>query len=205
MTCVENCCIIFTKAEATRVFHPHDDALVMSFCMSNMTMHRMLVDNRSSVNFMFREAFNQLAMNSTHMKPTSTPLTSFTGMPIMPMGCVTLHVSMGKLSTGITHEFDFRVVDQPALYSAIIKRSTLNCFREVLLTYHQLMKFLTSGGVGRIRGDQGDSKSCCATMVIRSSQPDHSFMMVLGIKGNRGLSLWKNCWTLSFSLVMLHE
>lgn len=74
-------------------------------------MRRMLVDNGSLINIIFREAFNQLTMNSTHMKPVSTPLTGFIGIPIMPMGFVTLHISMGESPTRVTHELDFLVVD----------------------------------------------------------------------------------------------
>lgn len=61
---VDDCCITFIEVETRRVAHPHDDALVISLCVSNMTICRILVDNGSTVNIIFKEAFDQLVVGS---------------------------------------------------------------------------------------------------------------------------------------------
>ena len=53
-----------------------------------------------------------------------------------------------------TLRLTFLVVKVPSSYNAILGRLGLNAFRAVVLTYHLLVKFLTSYGINEIREDQ---------------------------------------------------
>ena len=47
----------FSKEDARRLHHLHDDALVVSIRMEDYNMHRVLVDNGSSVDILYYLAF----------------------------------------------------------------------------------------------------------------------------------------------------
>ncbi|PSS08292.1 Sensory neuron membrane protein, partial [Actinidia chinensis var. chinensis] len=49
---------------------------------------------------------------------------------------------------------DFIVVDCPSPYNAIIGQPTLGKIKAITSTYHLMMKFFTSTGIGDVRGDQ---------------------------------------------------
>ena len=53
-----------------------------------------------------------------------------------------------------TLRLTFLVVKVPSAYNAILRRLGLNAFRSMVLTYHLLVKFLTSYGINEIREDQ---------------------------------------------------
>ena len=44
--------IRFTKEDAQRLYHPHDDALVVSIRVGDYNTHQVLVDNGSSVDIL---------------------------------------------------------------------------------------------------------------------------------------------------------
>ena len=49
--------ITFTDADAERVHHPHDDAIVIILLIADYTTRRVLVDNGSSADILYYPAF----------------------------------------------------------------------------------------------------------------------------------------------------
>ena len=49
--------ITFTDADAERVHHPYDDAIVITLLIADYTTRRVLVDNESSVDILYYSAF----------------------------------------------------------------------------------------------------------------------------------------------------
>ena len=47
----------FSEEDARRLYHPHDDALVVSIRVEDYNVHQMLVDNGSSVDILYCPAF----------------------------------------------------------------------------------------------------------------------------------------------------
>ena len=47
----------FSEEDVRRLHHPHDDALVVSVCVGNYNVHRMLVDKSSSTDILYYPAF----------------------------------------------------------------------------------------------------------------------------------------------------
>lgn len=56
----------------------------------------------------------------------------------------------------------FLVLGTPSVYNIILTRPTLNALRVVISSYHLLMKFFVTEGVGKIRGDQYEARKCLA-------------------------------------------
>ena len=54
--------ITFTDADAERVHHPHDDAIVITLLIANYMTRKVLVDNGSSVDILCYPAFQQMRL-----------------------------------------------------------------------------------------------------------------------------------------------
>ena len=57
MALVDNPIIGFLEEDARRLYHPHDDALVVSIRVGDYNTHRVLVDNGSFTNILYYLAF----------------------------------------------------------------------------------------------------------------------------------------------------
>ena len=57
MALVDNPIIGFSEEDAQRLYHPHDDALVVSIRVGDYNTHRVLVDNGSFTNILYYLAF----------------------------------------------------------------------------------------------------------------------------------------------------
>ena len=53
----------FSEEDARRLHHPHDDALVVRMRVGDYNMHRVLVDNSSSVDILYYPAFQQMRID----------------------------------------------------------------------------------------------------------------------------------------------
>ena len=54
---VDNLIIGFSKEDARRLHHPHDDALIVSIQIEDYNTHWVLVDNGSSANILYYPVF----------------------------------------------------------------------------------------------------------------------------------------------------
>lgn len=60
MVRIDNPVIRFTKENARRLHHPHDDALVVSIRVGDYNTYRVLVNNGSSADILYYLAFQQI-------------------------------------------------------------------------------------------------------------------------------------------------
>ena len=92
----ENDSITFTEEDARGVHLPHNDPLVLTVQLANMRVHRVLVDNGSSVDILYRPVLEKMGLNLRHLKPCNTSLYGFTGDSIQPLGAIELAFTMGE-------------------------------------------------------------------------------------------------------------
>jgi len=59
MARIDNPVIRFTKEDARCLYHPHDDALIVSIQVGDYNTHRVLVDNGSSVDILYYLTFSK--------------------------------------------------------------------------------------------------------------------------------------------------
>ncbi|XP_030958344.1 uncharacterized protein LOC115980207 [Quercus lobata] len=114
------------KEDARRLYHPHDDALVVNLRVEDYNMHRVLVDNGSSADILYYPAFQQMRIDRERLVPTNAPLVGFGGSRVFPLGAVTLSVIVGDYLQQIVKDVTFLVVDCSSAYNAILRRPTLN-------------------------------------------------------------------------------
>ncbi|XP_065015514.1 uncharacterized protein LOC135642962 [Musa acuminata AAA Group] len=73
----------------------HDDALVISARIANAQVRRITVDTGSSADILYFDAFQKLGLPGDSMKPIFSSLTGFTGDSILPLGAITLPLTLG--------------------------------------------------------------------------------------------------------------
>ena len=54
--------IVFTKADARWVNHPHVDALVITARVANSNVHRLLVDDGNTVDIIYLDAYKWMSL-----------------------------------------------------------------------------------------------------------------------------------------------
>jgi ribonuclease HI len=173
---LEDLPIIFAEEDARKVFHPHDDALVVTLEIAGYSTRRVLIDNGSSADIIYLTAFQQMRIDKAQLRPIETPLVGFAGTSVYPLGIITLQLVAGTYPKQVTKKVDFLVVDCPSAYNVIIGRPTLNRLRAVTSTYHLLVRFPTENGIGEMRGDQAMARECYLTST--STEPVHQGLIV---------------------------
>ncbi|GAV62532.1 hypothetical protein CFOL_v3_06055, partial [Cephalotus follicularis] len=118
--------ISFSEADYEGVRLPHDDPVVVTLLVELFTMKRILIDNGSSADILYKHAFDQLRIPVDQLKPVKTPLVGFAGETIHPLGSINLSVVAGTAPRQTQVEMTFLVVDTPSPYNAIIGRPGLN-------------------------------------------------------------------------------
>ena len=112
-----------------------------------------------------------MKLDKRRIGPFTSPLVSFNRDRIVPRGIITLTVIAGTYPAQVTKEIDFLIVDCPSTYNIILGRPALNRLRAAMLAYYLKVKFLTTHGVGEIRGDQVLARECY--QVALASRENH--------------------------------
>ncbi|GAV74321.1 LOW QUALITY PROTEIN: hypothetical protein CFOL_v3_17801, partial [Cephalotus follicularis] len=114
--------ISFSEADYEGVRLPHDDPVVVTLLVELFTMKRILIDNGSLADILYKHAFDQLRIPADQLKPVKTPLVGFAGETIHPLGSINLSVVAGTAPRQSQVEMTFLVVDTPSPYNAIVGR-----------------------------------------------------------------------------------
>ena len=162
--------ITFTDEDATRVHHPHDNAIVINLLITDYTTRRVLIDNGSSADILYYPTFQQMNLGRDQLHSMHSPLVGFGGMKVQPVGTIMLPVVVGAYPQQVTRNVNFLVVDCSSSYNAIIGRPTLNNWKAVTSTYHLSVKFPTEYGVGEVQGDQLAVRECYLAMLAMDEQ-----------------------------------
>ncbi|XP_074562323.1 uncharacterized protein LOC141818773 [Curcuma longa] len=99
---------------------PHDDALVIHATVTNYDIARVFVDTGSSINIIFKRAFDQMQIDEANLQPMATSLFGFTRNEVQPLGQITLAISMGEEPLRRTQRVPFIIVDAPSAYNIIL-------------------------------------------------------------------------------------
>ena len=109
----------FSEDDARRLYHPYDDALVVSLRVGDYNVHWMLVDNGNSADILYYLAFQQMEINRARLTQVNAPLVGFGGTRVLPLGAITLSVTVGDYPQQIIQDVTFLVVDCSSAYNGI--------------------------------------------------------------------------------------
>ena len=82
--------ITFSERDVHHVRYPHCDALVIKAIIANNNVHRMLINNGSSVDILYFQAFERMGLKVSDLKPSPNPVYGFTGDSVVPLGIISL-------------------------------------------------------------------------------------------------------------------
>ncbi|CAL9031318.1 unnamed protein product, partial [Prunus brigantina] len=142
---------------------------------------RVLIDTGSSVNVIFADAFKGLGVADSMVNRQITPLLSFSGDLVQPVGSVSLPIAFGVAPRKTMTYDQFLIVDCPTAYNVIIGRTALTRVKAHLSPHMLLMKFPTCNGTGAVRGDQLSARTCYATAL--KSVADRPPMEAMAVQG----------------------
>ena len=157
--------ITFSYSDLEGCQHPHDNPLVIRAVVANKKIHRVLVDDGSSVDIIFTSAFDKMGIGREKLEPVSTHLRGFSGEKVLPLGSIQLVLTLGDPPCQATMTVKFLVVDAPSAYNILLGRPSLNAIKAIPSAYHMMIKFPTTSGVGMVRGDQCVARECYSTSV----------------------------------------
>ena len=153
--------ISFPPINPSRVITPHHDALVLSLCINNFDVHRVLVDLGSAADLLQLPAFRQMDISFDRMSLASRILSDFNGVTTVTMGDIALPVKAGP----VIQQVLFSVVEDLGLYNAIVGRAWLHAMKVVPSTYHQMISYLTSTGKIDLLSSQLAARQCYQLLV----------------------------------------
>ena len=152
--------ITFSDSDLEGFQHPHDDPLVIRAVVANKTVHRVLVDNSSSVDIIFTSTFDKMGIGRERLEPVSTHLRGFSREKVLPLSSIQLVLTLGDPPCQATTTTRFLVVDAPFAYNMLLSGPSLNAIKAIPSAYHMMIKFPTVSGEGMVRGDQRVAREC---------------------------------------------
>ncbi|XP_020413028.1 uncharacterized protein LOC109947446 [Prunus persica] len=140
--------ITFCEEEEEGILYPHDDPMIIRAEIANYDVGRVLIDTGSSVNVIFSKAFRGMGIKDCQVNRQLTPLLSFSGDLVQPIGSVKLPITFGTAPRKTTVYDQFLIVDCPTAYNVIVGRTALTIVKAHLSPHMLLMKFppLRHGG-----------------------------------------------------------
>ncbi|CAL2230111.1 unnamed protein product [Prunus armeniaca] len=148
---------------------------------------RVLIDTGSSVNVIFADEFKGLGISKSMVNRQITPLLSFSGDLVQPVGSISLPIAFGVAPRKTMTYYQFLIVDCPTAYNVILGRTALTRVKAHLSPHILLMKFPTRNGTGVILGDQLSARTCYATALkLVACKPPMEDMSVQGLPNGSG-------------------
>ena len=142
--------ISFPPINPTKVITPHYDVLVITLCINNFDVHRVLVDPGSATDLLHLPAFQQMKVPLDHLSSAGRILSGFNGATTLTVGDIVLSIKAGL----VTQQVLFSVVEDLRPYNAIVGRTWLHAMKAVPSTYHQTISYLTASGQVDLQGSQ---------------------------------------------------
>ena len=108
--------ISFPPVNPTRVITPHYDALILTLCVNNFDVHRVLLDPGSAAELLHLPTVLQMKVLLSHLSSIDRISFGFNGSTSLTVGDIPLSVKAGPL----THQVLFSVVEDLGPYNAIV-------------------------------------------------------------------------------------
>ena len=128
-------------------------ALVVTTMMANNNIHRILVDNGSSMDILYHQAFQKMGLKVGDLKPSPNSVYGFTGDSVTLMEVISLPMIVGDYPRQSCVMADFMVIDQPSSFDAVLGRPSFKALKVITGIYHLMMKFPSLNGVGQVHGN----------------------------------------------------
>ena len=89
--------ISFPLINPSKVITPHHDALILTLCINDFDVHRVLIDPGSAANLLQLPAFRQMNISFDRLSSIGRILSGFNGATIVTIGNIALPVKAGPV------------------------------------------------------------------------------------------------------------
>ena len=139
----------------------HDDAWVISISIVNCLTKWILIDNGSSANVIFLNAYKEMRLKEEYITRRCISLVGFRGetRTIIEETILLVYVEGVNLYT------KFLILDSPSAYNVILGRLWIHRMEAIPSTYYQILRFSTKWGIKELYGQQHDSHQCYHTIL----------------------------------------
>jgi hypothetical protein len=128
---------------------------------NNVRFSKVLIDNGSSINIMYRDTMQKLGIKENMLEPSKTTFHDIVpGLSCAPMGKIQIDVIFGSRDNCRVESILFEVVDLDSPYHALLGRSALAKFMASTHVAYLKMKMPGPKGVITIVGDYKRSMAC---------------------------------------------
>jgi hypothetical protein len=148
--------ISFEETDRGDVQDPHHDGLVITLCIANCFVRRILIDGGSSVNIIQLEALKKMGIPESDIISRSSVLVGFSGETKNTVGDIKLPIYI----EGVNSLQKFCVIDTLSCCNVILGRPWIHDMKAVPSTYHQCVKLPSPWGIVKIESDQQEAKDC---------------------------------------------
>lgn len=107
----EKLTIGFSNEDYKEIYQPHADAFMVAMVIANQKIHRVLVDNGSSADFLYKLAFDLMKIEKERVSAFQFFLVGFAGEQVMPLESIELQVTVGTPPNQKTISVKFLIVD----------------------------------------------------------------------------------------------
>ena len=142
--------VSFPPVNPTRVITPHYDALVLTVCINDFDVHRVLIDPCNAADLLHLLAFKQMRVPIDHLSSAGKVLSGFNGATTLTVGDIAFPVR----ASPVTQQILFSVVEDLRPYNAILGWTWLHAMKAIPSTYHQTISYLTASGQVDLQGSQ---------------------------------------------------
>ena len=163
--------ISFPHVNPSRVITLHHDALVLTLCITDFDVHKVLVDLGSEADRLQLPPFRQMNISFDKLSSTGRIMSGFNRATIVTMGDIALPVKAGL----VVQQVLFSVVEDLGPYNAIVGRAWLHAMKVVPLTYHQMISYLTSAGQIDLPISQLAAQQCYQLSVQKHEKNESSY------------------------------
>jgi hypothetical protein len=128
---------------------------------NNVRFNKVLIDNGSSINIMYRDTMQKLGIKENMLEPSKTTFHGIVlGLSCAPMGKIRVDVMFGNRDNCRVENLMFEVVDLDSPYHALLGRPALAKFMASTHVAYLKMKMPGPRGVITIIGDYKRSMAC---------------------------------------------
>ncbi|XP_057443228.1 uncharacterized protein LOC130735146 [Lotus japonicus] len=153
--------ITFTVRDFEGVQPHEDDPIVVMLRIADYEIERVLLDQGSSAELIYGDAFEKLGLTESDLLPYDGALVGFSGEKVYVRGYVELNTVFGEGKNAESFSIKFLVVNCTSPYNVLIGRPSLNRLGAIISTRHLTAKYLLSkGGVGILKADQMVARKC---------------------------------------------
>ena len=108
----------------TRVITPHYDALVLTLCINNFDVHRVLINPGSAADLLHFLAFQQMKVPLDRLSSIERVLSGFNGATTLTVGDIVLSIK----ARPVTQQVLFSMVEDLGPYNAIARLGLAICY-----------------------------------------------------------------------------